>query len=483
MTDSRWKWTAILVIVVAYFALLGTRGLNEPDEGRYAEIAREMIESGDWLVSHLNGIEHFQKPPLIYWATAASMKIFGVNEWAARLPVALAALGMIGATVLLGRTLFGSRAGWLAGMIVATTGGVFLMGRLLTPDMLMAFWITVALACLARTHRGGGRAWAWGFFIAMGLGFMTKGPMSLVVPGSAALCLAIAERKQGRRLKLSWLRGWLLALAIGLSWFAAVTLRHPELKEYFLGYELVQRFASKSHGRSRPFWFFIPLLPVFFLPWSLWLVPLMRRAWQRWQAARSFTPAQAMLLGAVVIPFIVLSMSGSKLPTYVLPLMPPLAVALAAHWVSTPGSPRRPVFGLAGGALACWLSAVAVIEKFDDQMGAQASVRNLATIVEARPDFASAALFSCNLRAHGWEFYLERMVSVTKSEADVVLKPSSAQKAGLFRNTQELEEAMRARPVAYGLVRSDTFTKTFEPQGWKSLGRSGDFVLVTRPAA
>ena len=190
-----------------------------------------------------------------------------------------------------------------------------------------------------------------------------------------------------------------------------------------------------------------------------------------------------MLISSVVIPFLILSASGSKLPTYILPLMPPLAVALAAHWGRISGGVARRLGALAGGALVFWLSCAAVIEKFDHQMGRQVSVRNLANVVRNIPDFASAALFSCNVRAHGWEFYLGRVVSMTTSEADVVLTPTDEQNARLFKNTQRLEEAMRGHPVAYGIVRGEDFAREFQPYGWVSLGRSGDFVLIARSPA
>ncbi|MDB6168210.1 MAG: glycosyl transferase family 39, partial [Verrucomicrobia bacterium] len=144
-TEPKGSWWLPLLAVVVLFTLLGSRGLNEPDEGRYAEIGREMAVSGDWLVPHLNGFEHFQKPPLLYWLTALSMRLLGPNEWAARLPPAFAALGTVLLTAWIGTTLFGRREGYLAGLILLSSGGFFILARLLTPDMLMTFWITAAL--------------------------------------------------------------------------------------------------------------------------------------------------------------------------------------------------------------------------------------------------------------------------------------------------------------------------------------------------
>ena len=188
---TAWIW---LLPIVLFFSL-GQRGLNEPDEGRYAEIAREMVTSGDWMVPHLNGIEHFQKPPMIYWSTALSMIIFGTNEWAARLPSALAAWGTVVLVFLLTRRLWGSQRAHLTGTILMSMLGLFVCARLLTPDMSMTFWIIAAITALVYER-------PWTFFFAMGLGFLTKGPMALVVPWQP--CWASASQGQGFRVGLGF---------------------------------------------------------------------------------------------------------------------------------------------------------------------------------------------------------------------------------------------------------------------------------------
>ena len=478
---TRSTWLVVLAISLAYVLTIGTRGLNEPDEGRYAEIGREMAASGDWLVPRLNGIEHFQKPPLIYWATAASIRVFGPYDWAARLPATLAALALIAATVWLGRELYDHRSGKLAGLIAASTLGVYLIGHLLTPDMLMAMWITVALAALARFHRTRALGYGYLVFAAAGLAFMTKGPMGFVVPAAAGIGLTIAVRKSGGRLGLPWVTGGILAFAIGLSWFLAVAAKFPELQGYFLGDELVKRFASKSHGRSRPFWFFLIILPLFMLPWSALAIGLVRRTWRTLRARQRLSPPQAFLFAAVAIPFLVLSSSGSKLPTYVLPLAGPLAVAIARHLLTSPGySPAR-VRKLAIGSLCLCLLAAMSAGFAQPYLGRQASVKELAAIARARPDFDRAELFACNVRAKGWEFYLGRLVHASQAESDIVLPLRPDQQERMHKGTRALEQAMRDKPVAYGIMRTETHAKSFQPNGWQLLGTAGDFVLVGSP--
>ena len=320
--QRRLAWSLALAVLAIYLAFLGARGLNEPDEGRYAEIGREMAASGDGLIPRLNGFAHFQKPPLIYWATAASLKLCGVNESAARLPSALAALGTAALTYAMGRRLLGKTGGALAALVLLGSVGYFALSQLLTPDMLMTLWIAGALTCLVEEmHRPAAR-WRWGFFLAMGLGFLTKGPMAFVVPLSAALGATLAQRRSAAPLALPWARGLALALLIGLSWFLALSLLQPELFTYFWKYELLQRFTSHTHGRSKPFWFFIPVILAGFLPWSVFFPSLARRAWQRLRQKTPLRPLHGLLLGWLLPPFLILSLSGSKLPPYPRPRFP-----------------------------------------------------------------------------------------------------------------------------------------------------------------
>jgi 4-amino-4-deoxy-L-arabinose transferase-like glycosyltransferase len=149
-----WKIpSVILVLILAFFTFLGSRGLNEPDEGRYAEMGRETLVSGNWLIPHLNGFEHYQKPPMIYWVTALSFKGFGFNEWAARLPSTLAALGIVAITAWMAAMLFGTRMALPSALILASSFLFFTLARFLTPDMLMAFFIVTAISFLVKASR------------------------------------------------------------------------------------------------------------------------------------------------------------------------------------------------------------------------------------------------------------------------------------------------------------------------------------------
>ena len=144
-TEARQRWLLLLLTAFTFFFLLGSRALNEPDEGRYSEIAREMIETGDWLVPHFWYLPHLDKPPMTYWLGAASMKLFGQNEWAVRLPVALAGISGVWATFLLGSSIGGRRVGFWSALILQTSLLYFVMARFLTTDIFLTQFVTWAI--------------------------------------------------------------------------------------------------------------------------------------------------------------------------------------------------------------------------------------------------------------------------------------------------------------------------------------------------
>lgn len=535
-----WRGLVLAAFACAVvFTRLGDHGLIEPDEGRYASIAREMAEGGDWLIPHLNGIPHFQKPPIIYWSTALAFRCFGENEAAARLPSALAALGILALTFSIGRKLYGAQTGIGSVLILVAALEFFGHARMLTPDMMMSFWIAAAVFCLVKHRLDGQRRWGWFFFTAMGLGFLTKGPMALVVPISAAVVWRSAAGPAGR--KMPWVSGMALAMSIGLSWFVVLVYRDPQLRSYFLGYELVQRFTSNVHGRSKPIWFFGPVLLIGFLPWTPSLLAMAGSLVKRWRTGWRPTPHAWLLAGWVVPPLLVLSVSGSKLLTYVLPLFPPIAIALA-HWCRNSNRPARiacgasaiiialaaagallanrwisdaDVSGLAGpfflvafgliiaatlrpfannpiNALACvsvattagWLWAMSQADRVNNLLGTQASIRALANQVRNAPDFQRATLFVVDARLHSWEFYLRRPVSVTLTDSDVVLPLTAEQKDRLLPDSDKSIAILEHRAPAYGLVKSKYFARRFSTNHWAVLGRAGSFSLVsTRDAA
>ncbi|NBV97439.1 MAG: glycosyltransferase family 39 protein [Verrucomicrobia bacterium] len=342
MENQMLRKDRILLLVLALavaFPFLGSFGLLEPDEGRFAQIGREMAASGDFLVPRLNGIEQFYKPPLVYWISAIGYRVFGVTEWVARLPSALAFAGVIWLTGWMGWRLAGRKVGWMAALILASMVEPYALGRQITLDMSLTFWISAALACLVEVGVGSGSRWAgYLFFVCMGLGFLAKGPMAWVVPLSAALVWGGMAKRKGEKLDLPWAWGVPMTFGVAMSWFVTVCWRYPELWKYFLGYELVERFASTTHGRSKPWWFFLPILLIGMVPWTGFLPGLIRQSLIKMRG-KTLSPVEWGVGAAIVIPFVVVSCSGSKLLTYILPIYPPLALALAI-WLSGQVCPR-----------------------------------------------------------------------------------------------------------------------------------------------
>lgn len=465
MTDTlkrqAWLWFALVVT----FCLLGARGLNEPDEGRYAEIAREMLADGDWLMPHMNGIPHVQKPPLIYWFTAVSLAAFGREEWAARLPSALAAIGVVILIFLLAKRLFGDRnPAVAAALVLTTTGGFFAGSQLLTPDMLMTFWIVAAITAAIHRH-------PWWFFLFMGLGFLTKGPMALVVP----IC-AVVGWQWGTpplvRSPMPWARGMLLALGISLSWFVVLSIRDPELFRYFFQNELVERFGSTSHGRSKPFWFFLLVLPAGLLPW-IFLLPW-RGIWQRLRSGRRPDARQGLLVGWVVPPLVVLSLSGSKLPTYILPLLPAFALLVAGVSI-----PLRRIWSIAVPTALVLLLGILYLSRHEGLLGVQASSRLLVEALERQePDAGNTILFACEVRVEGLSFYANRLIHITRNEADIVLIPTAAQSVRLYDSVTDCVKTLTDGPPAHGVMKTSGFQKSFDQEKWRIIATSGAYSLI-----
>lgn len=344
-----------LQFLLAWLALgvlpLFLRPLWEPDEVRYAQIPLEMLAKGDWMTPTLNGVLYFEKPPLQYWLTAMSLKLFGTGAAAARLPLALASGLSMAAAFLLARRLGARRPVWAAFMAASALLGFF-CAQALTLDALFSAFLVAGLACAveAVTARVQGRAhrlWTLGAFLAMALALLTKGLAAPVLLGGillASLVFAWADPKL--RSAVLWTGfhplGWLLFLGASAPWFVAMEQAHPGHARFFFIHEHFARFSSITHDRRasrNPVMdklFFLGVLAVGLLPWLSQTVvgfgrglgfALRRRGPQGPEAALARWTVATVILG-LVVPLVFFSFSGSKLPPYILPGLVPL-VALA----------------------------------------------------------------------------------------------------------------------------------------------------------
>ncbi|HEX5399414.1 MAG TPA: glycosyltransferase family 39 protein [Verrucomicrobiae bacterium] len=340
------KWGLPMLTLFTFFILLGTRSLNEPDEGRYSEIAREMIETGNWLVPHLWYLPHLDKPPMTYWLVAASMKVFGQNEWAARLPVALAGISGVWAVFLLGSSLGGRRVGFWSALILQSSLLYFAMSRMLTPDILLTQFVAWAMYFFWRSwqtlnseFRISNSEFLWWHlagWIAIALGFLTKGPIALAIPLAAWGALIIFRRREvsGNVLIFGFLAGFMLFLVLAAPWFLAVFQRLPQSAHFMiLGQAAGHLLGTTIKNRHGSPFYFLAILAVGLMPWTLLLGWLWRRAHWRKLAIRQ-KDGWLLLNVWAIFTFALFTFSSSKLPAYILPIFPAMAVVLALRFFS-----------------------------------------------------------------------------------------------------------------------------------------------------
>jgi 4-amino-4-deoxy-L-arabinose transferase-like glycosyltransferase len=320
------------IALLVWFASLDARHLIKSDEGRYAEIAREMAVSGDWVTPRLNDFKYFEKPPLQYWATAAFYRAFGINEWTARLWNALTGLATVLFTAYFAARLFGPGTGAIAGVVAASSVLIVGLAHLVTLDMGLACFMTLALGSALIAQRDGAtlretRHWMWVCWAGLALGLLSKGPVAIVLPAAVLVLYSVWHRDAVLWSRLHFGTGVPLFLAIAAPWFIAVSIANPEFPRFFFWHEHVERFLTRAHGRYAPWWYFIPILMAGMLPWTLLAARAIVRGARR-QADRRFQPVRMLWLWTVFI-FVFFSASSSKLPSYVLPVVPALAVLVA----------------------------------------------------------------------------------------------------------------------------------------------------------
>jgi 4-amino-4-deoxy-L-arabinose transferase-like glycosyltransferase len=345
------RWTLLLAVAfaLAWFGNIGYRKLVKADEGRYAEIPREMVASGDWLTPRMNDFKYFEKPALQYWATAAAFSLFGFHDWAARLWTALT--GFLGVLMVawLGTRLCGPpreqpgsqgappgtpSAGLLGAIVLGSTAIYVFSGHFLTLDMGVAFFMSVAVFAVAMAQRdeadaSGRRNWMLAGWAAMALAVLSKGLIGLVLPVAAVGAYVLLARDWRLLTRLHLLAGGALFLLIAAPWFIAVSMANKEFFQFFFIQEHFQRFLTKSHGRYQPWWYFIPVLAIGASPWLFSVLAGFAQAW-RAQPERRFQPLRFLALWCAVV-FVFFSASSSKLGSYILPMFPALALLAGAQ--------------------------------------------------------------------------------------------------------------------------------------------------------
>jgi 4-amino-4-deoxy-L-arabinose transferase-like glycosyltransferase len=335
--DPRARWTYLglsALVAVLWFAMLPLRPLFNPDEGRYAEIPREMLAGGDWVIPHLNGLAYIEKPPLQYWATAAALSVFGRGEFAARFYTACCALATLSLVWLVAWTLWQTAAAWRAAAVLSSMVLFVVLGQLLTLDMSLTFYMTLSLAgfLLAQPAPMGSRSqrrWmlvAWG---AAALGVLTKGLVAAAIPAAVLLLYSAYSRDFSPWRRLHAAVGLPLFLAIAVPWHWIAALRMPEFLQFFFVHEHFARYLTPSADREEAWWFFAAVFALGSIPWTLPALRVVAVGWRRRVPRGQFDPVLFLWIWVVFI-CLFFSLSDSKLIPYILPAMPGLALLVAA---------------------------------------------------------------------------------------------------------------------------------------------------------
>jgi 4-amino-4-deoxy-L-arabinose transferase-like glycosyltransferase len=335
---ERTRRSADLLALIAFcgflfFAGLQVIGLVGADEPRYAQIAREMLQRGDWVTPVLHGQPWLEKPPLYYWATMLAYKATaGVSDWAARLPSAILCSLMIFFIYVWARHF---RRGMQldAALVTAASAIIIGFGRSASTDMPLAAMFTAAMLCWYGWYSNQNRGWLLGFYLFSGLGTLAKGPVAVLLAGLIIVVFAVLRRDWRLLLRTLWPAGMALYLAVTLPWFIAVQRANPEFFRTFLLQHNVERFSTNLYHHAQPFWFYLPVALLALVPWTVFVIVALVDAVRDWRFSVQQPPGtedlRTYLAVWFLLPIAFFSLSQSKLPGYVLPAIPAGTILLA----------------------------------------------------------------------------------------------------------------------------------------------------------
>jgi len=441
-----------VLALLLFFGGLGSYPLLEPDEGRYAEIPREMLERGDFVTPRLNGVLYFEKPPLYYWLNAAALSLPGRPEVVCRLFSALFGLAGVGLAWLLGRSIGGPRVAWTAAIVLGSSPLWAALSRANIIDMAMAFFLSATLTCFwlaqekERGERGERMLW-YGMFAAAALATLTKGLIGFLIPGAVIFFYLLFARRWRLLLRVPWIGGVALFLLIAAPWHVLAARRNPDFLWFYFVREHFLRYATPEAKRQAPVWFFVAILAAGLIPWS-GVLPAAARLFRRGQGRlREERPGVIFLACWALFLLLFFSASQSKLVPYILPGIPPLAVLAALALQEAETDPRTRAWARVGGATGALLLSVlaaalllAALGKVDTGVGPLPNV-----LVFAMPTLA-ASLLSVWLWGSG---RLRSLAALAVAPALLVLGlVSAAPRASLLLSTGPIAHFLGPRLAA-----------------------------------
>jgi 4-amino-4-deoxy-L-arabinose transferase-like glycosyltransferase len=323
----------VLAFTLLFFYLygLGNRPFATPDEGRYVEIPREMVHSKDWLTPRLNGIKYFEKPPLFYWMQATAIKFLGTNEFFMRLWTVFFALFGCLATYHFARRFYSHEVGLFSAFVLGTSVLYFSLGRLIILDMPVSILSTLSLFSFFHgfheTRPIYRRLWFYAFSVFCALGVLTKGIMTLAIAGPIIVAWLTIMGNWGALRPLYLPSSLFLFLIVAAPWHIWVSLENPEFPHKYFIVEHVLRYTTNIHLRTKPFYFFVPVLFLGALPWIFFLPQALKQTYKK-------KPVDSFLTIWMLWVFVFFSLSNSKLVPYILPMFPPLSLCLGAYLFS-----------------------------------------------------------------------------------------------------------------------------------------------------
>ncbi len=391
---ERLTLAVFLLTIVLLGYQLGSYGLLEDNEARFFEISWEMAQSGDWITPRLNYIDHFHKPPGTFWAVAASLRLFGASEWAGRFPVALAALLTLALTA---RWMFedgGSSQARRAVLVLITCIEFWFLSRLVLTDMFLTATVTSAFYWAWQARRKS-HDLAWLFFwLSLAASFLVKGPIGIVIV-LPVLGLFHSSTKSRASWNLRPGLGLTVFLALALPWYLIVCAQNDGLLSYFLQYQTADRMLTTVHGRPGRWWFYLPVLLLGFFPWSATLGSTLRSAWRRGEEI------DRLLLLWIAVPVLFFSCAGSKLPTYLLPVFPALAMLTARGAFNSSSQGRYGTTGLASlGLFGLAVTAYLGIGVAPELQPAESYLIAIVTVIAT--SIVAAALFRSRISEEAW---------------------------------------------------------------------------------